>query len=83
MVQFLLPEKYKGKYENPNGKFDNWCKEKKVKMINEESLFVYFEQKPKVSKSSTLWSVYSTVRTILSVENNINKKKASNFNRFS
>lgn len=74
-VQSLLPVKSKGKYENAYCQFDNWCKEKRVKMINEVVLLAYFEQKSKVYKSSTLWSIYSMVRTTLSVKKNIDIKK--------
>jgi intergrase/recombinase len=65
-VESVLPVKSKEKYENAYRQFDDWCKEKRVKEINEEALLAYFQQKSKVYKSSTLWSIYS-----LDAENNI------------
>lgn len=74
-VQSLLPVKSKDKYENAYRQFDDWCKERRVKVITEEVLLAYFEQKSRVYKSSTLWSLYSMLRTTLSMKKNIDIKK--------
>lgn len=74
-VQSLLPVKSKDKYENAYRQFDDWCKERQVKVITEEVLLAYFEQKSRVYKSSTLWSLYSMLRTTLSMKKNIDIKK--------
>lgn len=74
-IQSLLPVKSKEKYEKAYGHFEDWCKEKRVKVINEEILLAYFEQKSRVYKSSTLWSTYSMLRTTLAMKKNIDIKK--------
>ncbi|RZC31763.1 hypothetical protein BDFB_003522, partial [Asbolus verrucosus] len=58
------------KYKKAYKEFESWCLEKRVKDVNEEVLLAYFEQKSKILKGSTLWSIYSMLRATL----NVNKK---------
>ncbi|RZC35734.1 hypothetical protein BDFB_013332 [Asbolus verrucosus] len=73
-IESLLPAKSKEKYENAYRQFDDWYKEKQMKEIKEEMLLAYFQQKSKAYKSSTLWSIYSMMRTLF-VKKNICIKK--------
>lgn len=66
----LLPEKSKEKYEKAFKEFENWCLQKRVQDISEEVLLAYFEQKSRILKGSTLWSLYSMLRATI----NVNKK---------
>lgn len=70
-VQCLLPVKSKEKYENAYRQFEDWCNVKRVKETTEEVLLAYFEQKSRVYRSSTLWSIYSMLRTTLSMRKKI------------
>lgn len=78
----LLPSKSKMLYENAFSRFDQWCVEKKVKNINEKVLLVYFEWKSTTMKSSTLWTHYSMLRTMLSVQKNMDISKYLNLIAF-
>jgi tRNA 2-selenouridine synthase SelU len=66
----LLPENSRHKYEKQYDFFIAWCNLKKVKRYT-ENVIVYFSEKAKTMKSSTLWSMYSMLRSVLSVKNNI------------
>ena len=68
----LLPEKSRSKYEKQYELFSKWCESKGTKKISENILLAYFAEKAKVMKSSTLWSIYSMLRSTISVKNDIN-----------
>lgn len=74
-IQSLLPTKSKDKYEKAYRLFEDWSHQKGVTVITEAVLLAYFEQKSRVYQSSTLWSLYSMIRTTLSVKKNIDIKK--------
>lgn len=67
----LLPEKSKFKYEKQYQLFVEWCTSKKVKKFSESVLLAYFTEKSKILKSSTMWSVYSMLRSTLVVKNDV------------
>lgn len=67
----LLPEKSKNKYIKQYDEFITWCKSRQINNYSESALIVYFSEKAKTMKSSTLWSIYSMLRSTLSVRNNI------------
>lgn len=71
--QDLLPDKSKIRYQATLSLFDQWCNNKNVKHINESVILAYFCEKSKSSKSSTLWSHYSMLKTTLLVNRNIDK----------
>lgn len=71
----LLPEKSRSKYEKQYELFSKWCQSKGTKKISENILLVYFAEKAKVMKSSTLWSIYSMLRSTISAKNDINIKE--------
>lgn len=66
----LLPIKSRERYEKEYYIFKEWQKEKNVDTISEDVLLVYFSQISKKFKSSTLWSKYSMLRTMILLKNN-------------
>ncbi|XP_023311961.1 uncharacterized protein LOC111692276 [Anoplophora glabripennis] len=65
----LLPAKSKEQYEIAYRRFSEWCNIKKVPgKCNESVLLAYFEEKAKIWKSSTLWSNYSMIKTMLKIK---------------
>lgn len=68
----LLPGKSKEKYEKTYDNFKKWCKEKKIDIINENVLLGYFSSELSELKSSTTWSIYSMLKSTLSVKENVN-----------
>lgn len=71
----LIPEKSKGKYEKCYSNFKDWCVNQNVKTVSENILLGYLMQRSKVVKSSTLWSIYSMLKTMLNVRDGIDVKK--------
>ncbi|KAB0802145.1 hypothetical protein PPYR_04331 [Photinus pyralis] len=67
----LLPQKSKLKYEKEYLKFDQWCKENKAQHISENVLLAYFELQTHLKKPSSLWSMYSMLRSYLNVHKNV------------
>jgi hypothetical protein len=51
----LLPSVSRERYEKVFREFEAWCNRKKVKQIIEEVVLVYFGEKSKTCKPSTLW----------------------------
>lgn len=71
----LLPEKSKARYKKERDNFLAWCEEKNAKNITENVLLAYFSEKSKLFKSSTLWSMYSMLRSTLVLEDNVDISK--------
>lgn len=78
----LLPEKSRKIYLKQYEIFMEWCNIHKIKKLKEEVLLAFFLEKAKVSKSSTLWSVYSMLKSTIMVKNNIDISKFSKLNAF-
>lgn len=74
-VNNLIPNKSKSQYENAYKEFKSWCMKSKVNKITENILLAFFEEKSKNVKSSTLWSLYSMIKTTLNINDNVNIKK--------
>jgi hypothetical protein len=74
-VNELLPVKSRKKYDKAYQQFEDWCREKRVRDITEEVLLAYFEQKPRKLKGSTLWSLFSMLRSTIQLKKNIEIKK--------
>lgn len=70
----IIPSKSKERYENTYLSFQNWCNSKKVIQITEDVMLAYFMEKSKCYKPSTLWSTYSMIKAMLSIEKNVNLK---------
>lgn len=77
----IIPKKSKSKYDLAYVKFSSWCEQKRITHLNEKVLLAYFQEK-KEMKSSTLWSLYSMLRTELSLKRNIDIKKYTNLLAF-
>lgn len=68
----ILPVKSKARYEKSYDAFKNCCREKKVKNVSEEVLLAYFAEKSQKLASSTLWSLYSMLKSMLAIKDNVN-----------
>lgn len=75
VIANLLPEKSKAQYENAYKQFKDWCSYKKVSKVSENVLLAYFEDKSKSVKSSTLWALYSMLKSTLNIKENIDVTK--------
>lgn len=71
IVLNLLPEKSKEKYNKQYKIFCDWCETKKIAKFTENVLLVYFMEKSKTIKSSTLWSIYSMLKATIMVNKDI------------
>ncbi|KAJ8976466.1 hypothetical protein NQ317_012416, partial [Molorchus minor] len=68
----LLPEKSTARYESVYNCFMNWREGKQESSYSEDVLLVYFEELSQKYKSSSLWALYSMLRSTLIVKNGIN-----------
>lgn len=71
----LLPLKSRQRYENEYIKFNTWRQEKGVKNCSENVMLAYFSEKSQQNSASTLWSVFSMLKTTLMIEENADLKK--------
>lgn len=72
VISNLLPTKSSGRYWKEYELFIKWCNENTVSTFNEYVLLAYFENKSKNLKSSTLWSIFSMLKSTLNIKHNIN-----------
>lgn len=64
----LLPPKSRPRYEKAYKIYKEWCTANNVQKLGSESaLIAYFSENAKIKKVSTLWSIYSMLRTTLSI----------------
>ena len=77
----VIPQKSKALYDLAYEKFEKWLEEKKIKHINEKVLLAYFEGR-KTQKASTLWTLYSMLRSELSLKKNIDITKYTSLYAF-
>lgn len=70
-INNLLPEKSKGIYEQHYRQFMDWRKIKNINSFSENVLVAYFNEKSSLMKSSTLWKIYSMLRSTISVKHNV------------
>ena len=71
----LLPEKSRTVYLKMYAEYKDWCAKKEVAGTSEDVLLVYFEEQSKKKKPSTLWSVYSMLRSTISLKEDIDISK--------
>lgn len=71
----LLPEKSKEKYESAYVKFMDYRQQKHVQSFSENVVLSYFAELSTKFKSSTLWSCYSMLRSMLAVNHDIDLSK--------
>ena len=67
----LLPAKSQKRYEQVYKLFTEWQSEKKISSFSKEILIVYFNEKAKKLKPSSLWSIYSMLRVTIKLNQNI------------
>jgi len=72
MHERLLPEKSKKKYLRAFKNFEDWRKKKKVKSLSETVLLAYFGGLAKTHAPSSLWAIYSMLRSTIHTNYNIN-----------
>ncbi|KAJ8980605.1 hypothetical protein NQ317_017366 [Molorchus minor] len=65
VISNLLPEKSRRQYQNAYQQFKEWCETNKARKISENVLLAYFAEKSKKVKSSTLWAIYSMLKSTL------------------
>jgi hypothetical protein len=79
----LLPTKSREVYEKEFANFEAWCREnKKVQNISENVLIAYFDMQSKTKKSSTLWSIYSMLRSCLNINKNVDISRYAKLQAF-
>lgn len=67
----LLPPKSRLIYEKRYSNLVEWCTKKKIKKYSENVLLVYFNNELQNMSSSSLWSIYSMLRSTLLFNDNI------------
>lgn len=68
----LLPEKSRKLYNKTYESFLKWQNEKKTTSFSESTLLVYFSELSAKYKSSTLWTYYSMLRSMITLHKGIN-----------
>jgi tRNA 2-selenouridine synthase SelU len=81
-VSNLIPQKSRVAYETTYSRLEEWRSKQKVNCINEKVMLAYFLEKSKIVKPSTLWSVYSMLRTLISINKNLDLSKYTNLIAF-
>lgn len=74
VINNLLPDKSKNEYEKEYTKFTTWCSENSVQRPSENVLLAYFQEQHEKYSSSTLWKIYSMLRTTLNIHQNVDIK---------
>lgn len=74
-IENLLPTKSSAVYEAAFKKFIAWCSEKNASVYSESVLLAYFSEMAKRMKSSSLWSHYSMIRTLLNLRHDVDISK--------
>jgi len=67
----LLPTKSKNRYESEFSRFMEWRIAKNVQTFSENVLMIYFEELSGKYKYSTLWTIFSMLKSTLSANHNI------------
>lgn len=67
----LLPKKSVAIYEHKYDLFLDWCKKNKVTKYSENVLLAYFSGELKDYKASTLWSIYSMLKSTLKIKHSV------------
>lgn len=74
----LLPKKSRARYDKVYDVFKSWCSQKGVKKaVSETIVLAYFSEIAKIKKPSTLWSIYSMLRTTLNIKDKVDISKFS------
>lgn len=68
----LLPTKSRTRYEIVYQKFMDWRIKNKINSFSENVLLAYFGDLMEQFKPSSIWAIYSMLRTVISIKNNVN-----------
>lgn len=71
----LLPSKSREQYERAYKLFTDWRKDSKTDSLSENVLLAYFQHLSARLKPSSLWSIYSMLRSTINVKNNTDISK--------
>lgn len=71
----LLPEKSRKKYEKVYNEFLNWRCAKNTSSFSENVLLAYFSELSNKFKCSSLWSIYSMLRSTINLHNGVKIEK--------
>lgn len=71
----LIPTKSKLIYERRYRRFEVYLEENNIKLISENVLLAYMAKLSETNKSSTLWSTYSMINSMLKIKRNIDISK--------
>lgn len=74
-INECLPSKSIKLYEKQYDDFVKWCNSKGTRNFTENVLLVYFSEKSKSVASSTLWSYYSMLKSMILVKKDIDISK--------
>lgn len=74
-VSHMLPKKSKIYYEKAYKNFQQWCNGRQVKVITEKVMLAFFNEKSKCIKSSTMWSEYSKLKSMIYLEHLVDISK--------
>jgi len=68
----LLPAKSQRKYEAAYAKFMQWRDKKKIKSLSETVFLAYFSELSETQVPSSVWAMYSMLRSTIQAKHNIN-----------
>lgn len=78
----LLPEKSAKKYEKLYSQFMEWREKNKINTFSENVLIAYLDDPVKQLKSTTLWTHYSILKSMLSVKHKLDISKYAKLQAF-
>ncbi|XP_071056867.1 uncharacterized protein [Onthophagus taurus] len=70
--KLLLPTKSQNLYQRQYQHFITWCESQKIETYSENVFLMYFNEKARSQKASTLWSIYSMLKSTFIAKHNIN-----------
>ncbi|XP_023311992.1 uncharacterized protein LOC111691272 isoform X1 [Anoplophora glabripennis] len=74
-VQNILPQKSKKVYEKLYQRFMDWRNTNNISTFSENVLIAYFQELMETMKSSSTWTHYSIIKTLVNINHNINISK--------
>lgn len=82
VIENLLPPNSKERYIKAYDEFIKWRSEKKVKSLSESVFISYFNELSKKLQPSTLWCLYSMLKTTMMTKHDLNLKDFSKLTAF-
>ena len=78
----LLPNNSKGVYESAYTAYAEWKKSKGANVTSESVALAYFDQMAKKYKPTTLWSLFSKLKSIIKIKEKIDIGKYNTLSAF-